>query len=109
MIDDTDDLPGPELDDHRKKKDPFEGYRDYKQEVIDIIDELENESNLTFRKDEVFERTDYRKIPREEAEAVFDDLLASGYIQERHGTDGLYEKTGTGDFSPAHEELPDWN
>jgi hypothetical protein len=90
------------------KKDPFEGHRDFRKELLEVIDELEKEQNLSFKKEEVFERTDSRKIPREEAEVEFDDLIASGIIRELKGGDGIYQRANRGDYSPAFEDMPDW-
>ena len=92
----------------KKEKDTFAGHKDFKKAIMDIIKELESENNLTFRKDEVFERSDHLKIPRDEAETAFDELVQSGYLQMRDGSDDLYERSNIQDYSPAFEEMPDW-
>jgi|TARA_Y100000310_G_scaffold320838_1_gene377692 DNA replicative helicase MCM subunit Mcm2 (Cdc46/Mcm family) len=103
-----DELPGTELKRDKAKEDTFAGHRDYKKELMEIIKEFETQSSMTFKKEEIFEKTDYAKIPREEAESAFDDLMASGYLQEVTGGDGLYQRAAFQDYSPAFEDMPDW-
>jgi len=92
----------------KKPVDTFAGHHDYKKDIVDIIDELGHESLITFSKDDVFEKSDAKGIPRAEAGVAFEDLLEDGYIHEDVGKTGLYSLSKYQDFSPAYEELPDW-
>ncbi|MDP7282183.1 MAG: hypothetical protein QF475_00895 [Candidatus Undinarchaeales archaeon] len=100
-----DDLPGIDAEKKETKKDTFAGHVDYKTAVKNVIIEL---NLLEFRRDEVIDKAVLEKIPKEQAEAAFDELLEDKYIHERIGTDGIYSLTSMGDYSPASESLPDW-
>jgi len=108
MIDSIDELP--DLEDRviEKKKPTFEGHRDYQREIMNIIEELEKEGTVTFRLDEVFEKAKVLKISEAKVREEINGLVERGYIHKRQGTDNLYEKTGSQDFSPAFEDTPEW-
>lgn len=94
-----------------RKKKANEGLpktRDYKKEIMKIIDEFEDECNMTFSKHEVFEKAHERHIPHDEAEEAWEDLIKSDYIHEVEGSEELFMRSKYSDYSPGFEEMPDW-
>jgi hypothetical protein len=92
-------------------KEPYERSEkkqtDTKSIIKDIILEIE-EHAIVFKREEIFERAARHKIPRAEADAVIDDLIAEGYLHYVVGTDKLLSRTVWRDYSPANEELFDF-
>jgi len=106
MVDEN--LPGIDPEVVKKEQSTFAGHRDYKGEVKEVIEELEAEGFLRFTKEDVFKKSDYKKIPREEAEAAFDELLTDHYVHDVPMSDGIFSRTFYEDYSPAQETMPDW-